>query len=339
MLTYNQKRRLAFKALDKKLLTSKNLKTDSLIVKMSSDMQNFYIAENKTKLSLEKKFYVYALLDPRKPGLFNYVLEGGRVIKFNFEPFYIGKGCNDRIKWHVNNSLNNLPTTYKTRLILKIVKLGLKIVEQKLSSLDIESVSLCKERLLIKAIGRSNLKNGPLTNLTDGGEGTNGMIVTDNIKKARSLGMIAWHASLNKTETLIHNNKISKAHLLRTPKSWEETLIKSRKTYAKNPNIQKIKVIKWEIAVEKKSEELWCNWRNKIKESRASHTPERKAQTANKMMASRNARTPEQKLESMNLQKFSRQFNKWSRLMLGELCTFKKQIMYNFGFNAGEILR
>ena len=51
-------------------------------------------------------FYVYAYLDPRKPGVFQY-----KDFRFDYEPFYIGKGCQriskgqkGRIPW--NKGLN-----------------------------------------------------------------------------------------------------------------------------------------------------------------------------------------------------------------------------------------
>jgi hypothetical protein len=37
-----------------------------------------------------KKYYVYAFLDKSKPGNFNY-----GDLKFDYEPFYIGKGTGD----------------------------------------------------------------------------------------------------------------------------------------------------------------------------------------------------------------------------------------------------
>ena len=36
---------------------------------------------------MEKKYYVYIYIDPRKPGKFKY-----GEYEFDYEPFYIGKG-------------------------------------------------------------------------------------------------------------------------------------------------------------------------------------------------------------------------------------------------------
>lgn len=65
-------------------------------------------------MASNKNFYVYALLDPRKPGPFRY----GRW-KFEYEPFYIGKGTGSRHLAHTRRiSPKNLPKDNKIRKIL-----------------------------------------------------------------------------------------------------------------------------------------------------------------------------------------------------------------------------
>jgi len=48
------------------------------------------------------RFYVYIYFDPRKPGKFNY-----GSFEFDFEPFYVGKGTNNRFKLHINEALSD----------------------------------------------------------------------------------------------------------------------------------------------------------------------------------------------------------------------------------------
>jgi hypothetical protein len=51
---------------------------------------------SKTKAE-ESVFYVYAILDPRKPGHFRY-----GHFKFEYEPIYIGKGNGKRSLAHIS---------------------------------------------------------------------------------------------------------------------------------------------------------------------------------------------------------------------------------------------
>ncbi len=127
---------------------------------------------------MNNNFYVYAILDPRKPGKYIY-----GDYSFNYEPFYVGKGGNyDRFKLHLNESYTEYDKKFvkggnfrccKIRKIKKETKqdpIFMKI-EENISEKD----SLKLEVEIIKSIGRIDLNQGPLTNLTDGGEGTSGL--------------------------------------------------------------------------------------------------------------------------------------------------------------------
>jgi len=115
-------------------------------------------------------FYVYVYLDPRKPGGFDY-----GEFHFDFEPFYVGKG--QGIQWLTHLGLAQSKTkSYKLNKIRKIQSLGLepKIIKYKENLTEEEAFDL--EKKLIKTIGRLDLGHGPLTNLTDGGDGTSGLV-------------------------------------------------------------------------------------------------------------------------------------------------------------------
>lgn len=124
-----------------------------------------------------EKYYVYAYLDPRKLGKFVY-----GVYEFEYEPFYIGKGVNQRLNEHIWDS--KLKTkTFKTNKIKKILSLGLKPIILKISENLFEIDAFDLEKKLIEVIGRRDLKKGPLTNLTNGGEGFSGLIKSEEHRK------------------------------------------------------------------------------------------------------------------------------------------------------------
>ena len=130
-------------------------------------------------------FYTYIYLDPRKPGRYEY-----GDYAFDFEPFYVGKGKDGQLQTHLKYAINNTcheKNKYKYYKIKNILKENLEPeilkIEDKLSEQD----SFILEIYFIWAIGRSDLKLGPLTNHTDGGEGCSGRIWTDEQKRKVSL--------------------------------------------------------------------------------------------------------------------------------------------------------
>jgi len=129
------------------------------------------------------KFYTYVLLDPRKPGPFQY----GHW-KFSHEPFYVGKGNGNRYLAHFKlDDTRRYNNPHNTRKIKKIFREGheieVRIVRKDIS--DKEAMSL--EIKLIKLMGRHNLGTGPLTNLTDGGEGSSNQGLSTRRKRSRSM--------------------------------------------------------------------------------------------------------------------------------------------------------
>lgn len=112
------------------------------------------------------KYFVYCLLDPRKIGIFQF-----DNYKFEYEPFYIGKGSGRRPEQHCSSSqLKREKNRKKANKILKIKKEGYEPIKIIIYNNLEEDLSLFLEKKLIKIIGRSDLNEGPLTNLTNGGE-------------------------------------------------------------------------------------------------------------------------------------------------------------------------
>lgn len=109
-------------------------------------------------------FYVYAYLDPRKPGKYIY----GRY-EFDHEPFYIGKGSLSRHLRHLKN-WREKHNKLKTNKIDKIIKDGFIPIVKKIFINLSNDESLEIEKDMINIIGRITKLNGPLTNIDDGGK-------------------------------------------------------------------------------------------------------------------------------------------------------------------------
>lgn len=112
-------------------------------------------------------YYVYIYLDPRKPGRYNY-----QNYYFDYEPFYIGKGKDHRYKIHLHKvKLGNYKDLLKNYIIRDILNEGLEPIIIKYQEEMDEQSSLNLEKDIIIKIGRVDLKTGPLTNLSNGGQG------------------------------------------------------------------------------------------------------------------------------------------------------------------------
>ncbi len=147
---------------------------------------------------MRSDFYVYVLLDPRKPGKFVY-----GPLKFDHEPFYVGKGKGNRDRSHFrtgdlkadSKARRNM---YRIRKIRRILASGLTPKIKRIKTNTVERVAFKLECKAIKLIGRG--RQGPLVNMTDGGEGTSGYKWSDAHKKRIRKFWKNWHASLTDEE-------------------------------------------------------------------------------------------------------------------------------------------
>ena len=157
---------------------------------------------------MRNKFYTYIYLDPRKPGTHKY----GEFV-FQHEPFYVGKGSIDRIGNHIIESKNSKNNDYKHRKIRKIWKEGLEPIRIKIKENLSEQKAFELEIYLIWSIGRYDLRSGPLTNHTDGGDGTSGAIRSEEARRKMSeslKGRIVWNKGKESSEET--KQKLSESH-------------------------------------------------------------------------------------------------------------------------------
>ena len=121
----------------------------------------------------DRRFYVYVYLNPLKLGTFIY-----NEFCFAYEPFYVGKGKNNRIFYHIKEAERSMKNNtikgnmHKIYTINKIKnEFGCDPITLKIKS-NLTAFEACElEKYLINIIGRNDLNIGPLTNQTDGGEG------------------------------------------------------------------------------------------------------------------------------------------------------------------------
>lgn len=142
------------------------------------------------------EFYVYGLMDPRKPGPFIYKLPNGKRINVSHQLFYVGKGKGHRINSHylrsssiIRNKINKIKSVgFEQHLT---VKLAVDLTEDAAYEL---------EALVIDTIGRKDLGTGPLLNLVDGGRGKTGAVISAKSLQRRSESLTENWASLTQEE-------------------------------------------------------------------------------------------------------------------------------------------
>jgi hypothetical protein len=181
-------------------------------------------------------FFVYAYFNPLKPS---------NLHPLGYEPFYIGKGKGHRHKIHLcESSIKNDPNKHKANTIRKIRSSNLEPIVEILSFFENEVDAFNEEKRLISLYGRADLKNGPLTNMTDGGEGTLNKVITaeyrkklsDSTKQAIKDGKLAAnilafaHSQKGKKQTAAHVEK--RAAQKRGSKLSDETKSKISKSHS-----------------------------------------------------------------------------------------------------------
>lgn len=169
---------------------------------------------------MSEKFYVYIYLDPRKSGNFTY-----QNMSFSFKPFYVGKGKNTRhleFLGHCGRCLSTVKAIKKINLNPISIMIRSNISEQEAFDL---------EKQLIKEIGRSDLGLGPLTNLTEGGEGSCGLFFTKDHKDKLSkshIGQISWNKGKclsQETKEKLHDANLGKHHSKETVQKISKSLL------------------------------------------------------------------------------------------------------------------
>lgn len=166
---------------------------------------------------MNNEYYVYVYLDPRKEGQFKYGEYG-----FDYEPFYVGKGKGDRFIEHLRESrLSKSTNNIKVNKISELKVLDMEPIIVKLFETIDEYDALELEKNLISIIGRLDLESGPLSNLTNGGDGIVGRVITDNFRNKQSTIMKDYYKDNPISEEV--RDKISKALLSKNMVRSEET--------------------------------------------------------------------------------------------------------------------
>ena len=158
----------------------------------------------------------------------------------NGEPFYVGKGKGSRYKDHLRAVKKQQHwNVYFARVLAKEgVDAPVVIIRDGLS----EQEAFAVEGALIRAIGRA-ANGGPLTNMTDGGEGISGYRHTEDAREASRQRMLGDKRNLglrrsDETKLLLRAAKLGKKH---SPEFVERRVAPLRGRKRPNNEVERIR--------------------------------------------------------------------------------------------------
>lgn len=180
-----------------------------------------------------REYYVYVYLDLRKPGKYVY-----GEYEFDYEPFYVGQGHDKRSMDHLKEARTEFKkgNQHKLNKIRKIQRETGKdpIIIKYAEELTVDEAKNEWEISMIRAIGRADKKEGPLTNMTDGGEGVVGIIVSEESRKKLSIATKKLWANPD-----YRNKYISMINAAVSSKENRQKISMGLKEYYKDPETRK----------------------------------------------------------------------------------------------------
>jgi hypothetical protein len=171
------------------------------------------------KYDRHKIYYVYALLDPRKPGPFQY----GHW-KFSHEPFYIGKGKGSRHTVHCSKAHLENSTNLKAKRIKEIYRKGFEPITIIKRSDITEKQAFTLEAFFIEKIGRIDREEGVLLNAN---AGWTGVSPSERVRKNISRNSKRMHRNFNEEQKSSRGAKIGSGQA-----AYWERLRQDPKAYA-----------------------------------------------------------------------------------------------------------
>jgi hypothetical protein len=277
-------------------------KCEIAIRQLADQLTNLSLANKSCSLDLRKIYYVYLYLDTRHPARyeneFRYVLPSGRVVVLSHRPMYAGKGKGERLYAHLQETSSYRADSHKVRVLRKLEELGLEPIIISAKSLFDEATAFALEIDLIAGIGRHGLKTGPLTNLTDGGDGVSGYVFTANLRRRLSRLGAQRIQSMTKQEREDYHAKQQEGK--RGMDSKKRELMKENirrgtvKAYADMAEPKKqLMLQRQRIAIENRTEEEWSDLAEKKRVSYSQRTKEERKLTLAKKLATLAAKGPE----------------------------------------------